>query len=86
MQERSFRDNNGTSKVMIMGDEAPLGGNFEENSYVLANRPNANRKFKAPAAITKNIGIGSPGFAGVASLATIIAVAGFIIAYLTLRY
>lgn len=86
MQERSFRDNNGTSRVMIMGDEAPLGGNFEENNYVLANRPMTGKKFKNATAMTKNIGIGSPGFAGVASLATIIAVAGLIIAYFTLRY
>ena len=86
MQERSFKDNNGTSRVMMTHDDAPLGGNFGEDSYVLANRPSTGKKMKTPEAITKNIGIGSPGFAGVASLATIIAVAGAIIAYLTLRY
>ncbi len=86
MVEKSFKDNNGTSKVKIEGNDAPLGGDFERENYVIANRPRKDSKVKAPEFLTKNIGIGSPGFAGVASLAAIIAVAGVIIAYLTLRY
>lgn len=86
--ERKFADKNGTSRVMIEGNGAPLGGDFENNTYVIANHisKNTNKKMKAPGAMTDNIGPGSSGFAGVATLAVIIAIAGVVIAYLTLRY
>ena len=45
-----------------------------------------NRNAKRDKIKAHDIGIKSNGFAAVASLATIIAVAGVIVAYLTLRY
>ena len=79
--EKSFSDERGNSRVIIEGDNAPLNLNPYCN-YVLGNRPqNTKSKIKA-----HDIGIKSNGFAAVASLATIIAVAGVIVAYLTLRY
>ena len=86
--EKRFTDNGGTSRMTIEGNGAPLGGDFENNTYVIANHisKNSNKKMKAPGAITQNIGPGSNGFAGVATLAAIIAIAGVVIAYLTLRY
>lgn len=90
MAERKFTDNNGVSKVILEGNDAPLGGDFANNKYVIANHVSKNnsnsRKMKAPGIARDNIGIGSSGFAGVFTLATVIAVAGVIIAYLTLRY
>ena len=80
--EKEFVDANGKSNLTIEGNEAPLGGDFINNHHILANRPN-NKKPKIQA---MNIGPGSNGFAGVAVLASIIALAGVIIAYLTLRY
>ena len=87
MAERSFKDNNGVSKVMIEGNNAPLGGDFANNNYVIANHISKNsKKMSAPGIARDNIGIGSAGFAGVITLASIVAVAGAVIAYLTLRY
>ncbi len=83
--ERTFTDNNGKSRMTIEGNDAPLGGRLDEGTenYTLANRPNSSaNKIKGPS----NIGPGSNGFAGVATLAAIIALAGVIIAYLTLRF
>ena len=84
-QEKSFTDKNGTSKLEIEGNNAPL--NMPEG-ITLANRPKTKvlskeiKRQKGGA----NIGIGSNGFAGVITLAGIIAIAGVIIAYLTLKY
>lgn len=88
MTERSFKDNNGVSKVILEGNGAPLGGDFVNNRYVIANHvsKNSNKRMKAPGIATDNIGIGSSGFAGVITLAAIVAIAGVIIAYLTLGY
>ena len=83
--EKTISDKNGKAKVMIEGNNAPLGGFLGEGTenYVLANKPNTNKKkINGPS----NIGPGSNGFATVATLATIIAVAGAIIAYLTLKF
>lgn len=86
MAERKFTDNNGVSKVILEGNNAPLGGDFANNNYVIANHVSKNSRKKAPGIARDNIGIGSAGFAGVITLASIIAVAGAVIAYLTLRY
>lgn len=75
--EKTFKDANGTSKIEIEGDMAPLNMPKKVN---LVNRPKNNGKHLT------NIGPKSNGFAGVATLAVIIAVAGIIVAYLTLRY
>ena len=86
--EKTFTDKNGTSKVMLEGNGAPLGGDFENNTYVIANHVSAKTrtKLKDDGLLKGNIGIGSSGFAGVFTLATVIAIAGIIIAYFTLRY
>lgn len=86
MAEKIFKDNNGVSKVMIEGNDAPLGGDFANNNYVIANHVSKSSKRNAPGIARDNIGIGSAGFAGVITLASIVAVAGAVIAYLTLRY
>ena len=87
MAERSFTDNNGVSKVILEGNGAPLGGDFANNKYVIANHVSTNsKKMRAPGIARDNIGIGSSGFAGVITLASIIAIGGVIVAYLTLGY
>ena len=86
MAERSFKDNNGVSKVILEGNDAPLGGDFANNKYVIANHVSKNSKNKTPGIARENIGVGSAGFAGVITLASIVAIAGAIIAYLTLRF
>lgn len=90
-KERAFSDKNGKSNMTIESNGAPLGGDFSNNNYVIANhvskdKPKTKKKIKAPGVMTDNIGPGSSGFAGVATLAAIIAIAGIVIAYLTLRY
>lgn len=90
--EKTFTDKDGNSKMTIESNGAPLGGDFENNSYVIANHASKGKaktktkSLKAPGAMTQNIGPGSSGFAGVATLAAIIAIAGIVVAYLTLRY
>ena len=88
MAERTFTDNNGVSKVILEGNDAPLGGDFDNNNYVIANHisKNNSKKMRTPGIARDNIGIGSSGFAGVITLASIVAIAGVIIAYLTLGY
>lgn len=76
--EKSFKDQRGKAKVIIEGDKAPL--NMPEGHVVLANRPK-NSDSKMP-----DIGIRSNGFAGVATLAGLIAVFGAVIAFIALRY
>lgn len=82
--ERTFTDNNGTSKLNIESDGAPL--NMPEGNITLVNRPKVKTKTLSKNIKSQNIGISSNGFAGVITLAGIIAIAGVIIAYLTLRY
>lgn len=90
--ERAFSDKNGKSKVTFESNGAPLGGDFANNNYVIANHVSKDkpktrtRSLKKPGVMTDNIGPGSSGFAGVATLAAIIAIAGVVVAYLTLRY
>lgn len=88
MAERSFTDNNGVSKVILEGNGAPLGGDFSNNKYVIANHVSKNnsRKMRTPGIARENIGIGSSGFAGVITIASIVAIGGVIVAYLTLGY
>lgn len=76
--ERQFTDASGKSKMIIEGSDAPL--NMPEGNVTLANRPKTKKTFG------QDIGPGSSGFAGIATLAVIVALAGAIIAFLTLRY
>ena len=88
MAERSFTDNNGVSKVILESNGAPLGGDFANNKYVIANHvsKSSNKKSRLPVIARDNIGIGSSGFAGVITLAAIVAIGGVIVAFLTLGY
>lgn len=76
--EKCFKDQRGKAKVIIEGDKAPL--NMPEGGITLANRPKKSGS-KMP-----DIGIRSNGFAGIATLAGLIAVFGAIIAFIALRY
>lgn len=78
--EKQFTDSNGKSKVIIEGNDAPL--NMPSEGVTLANRPKVKTRVKT----MPNIGPKSNGFVGVVSLAAIIAVAGILFAYFTLRY
>ncbi len=83
--EKQFSDERGNSKVIIEGSNAPLNIDPSMN-YVLSNAPknykhNSKKKVKAT-----DIGIKSNGFAAVATLALIVAAAGALIAFFTLRY
>lgn len=78
--EKQITDSNGNSKVIIEGNDAPL--NIPEGNITLANRPKVKTRTKT----MPNIGPKSNGFAGVATLAVIIALAGALIFYFTLRY
>lgn len=88
MTERSFKDNNGVSKVVLESNGAPLGGDFANNRYVIANHvsKSSEKRMKTPGFARDNIGIGSSGFAAVITLAAIIAIGGVIVAFLTLGY
>ena len=84
--ETILRDTSkGDSKVLIQNDGNEL--NMPE-TYVLANKPKTLTKSKVKDFVTGNpdVGKGSAGFVGVITLASIIAIAGAIIAFLTLRY
>ena len=75
----------GNAHMFIEGDGAEL--NMPEN-FVLANKPHSGKSSKMKEFVTgnPNVGKGSAGFVGVITLASIIAIAGAIIAFLTLRY
>lgn len=89
-KEMSFKDSNGASMITMEGNGAPLGGDFASNNYTIANHTSKGktrvRSLKTPGIVRDNIGPGSAGFAGVATLAVIIALAGVLIAYFTLKY
>lgn len=76
--EKSFKDQRGKAKVIINGDDAPL--KMPEGGITLVNRP------KKEGGKLPDIGIKSNGFAGVATLAGIIAIFGAIIAFIAFRY
>ncbi len=75
----------GNAHMFIEGSDAEL--NMPEN-FVLANKPNSGKSSKMKEFVTgnPNVGKGSAGFVGVITLASIFAIAGAIIAFLTLRY
>ena len=81
----SDANGNGNAHMYIESDGADLN---MPNSYVLANKPNSGKSSKVKNFVTgnPNVGKGSAGFASVITLAGIIAIAGAIVAFLTLRY
>jgi len=81
-KERTFEDNGGKSRVVIESDNAPL--NMPSN-VTLINRPKVKKKVKTNP-LLQDIGPKSQGFAGVALLAGLIALAGVALAYFNLRY
>ncbi len=78
----TFEDNGGKSRVVIESDNAPL--NMPSN-VTLVNRPKVKKKVKTNP-LLQDIGPKSQGFAGVALLAGLIALAGVALAYFNLRY
>lgn len=92
--ERNF--GNG-SKLSIEGDNGTLNMSSDK-TYTLANNPKKNTSGKLVRVLKTNItngrdslgpevvSPGNKGFASVIGLAAIIAVAGVIVAFLTLRY
>jgi len=81
-KEGTFEDNGGKSRVVIESDNAPL--NMPSN-VTLVNRPKVKKKIKTNP-LLQDIGPKSQGFAGVALLAGLIALAGVALAYFNLRY
>ena len=81
-KEGTFEDNGGKSRVVIESDNAPL--NMPSN-VTLVNRPKVKKKVKTNP-LLQDIGPKSQGFAGVALLAGLIALAGVAFAYFNLRY
>ena len=82
--EKKVADKNGGFTVSANSDGKQLGGSFGSTNYVIANHK-AKTKIRKMS-MGSNIGKGSNGFAGVATLATIIALAGIIIAFFALKY
>lgn len=82
--EKKTADKDGGFTVSANSDGKPLGGDFINTKYVIANHKSKTKVRKMN--MGTNIGKGSNGFAGVATLATIIALAGIIIAYFALKY
>lgn len=83
--EKTFVDRNGTSRLEIEGSGTPIE---MPEAITLVNKPKTkvlSKEIKNSKNVA-NIGIGSNGFAGVITLAGIIAISGFIITYLLLRY
>ena len=81
----SDANGNGDAHMYIESDGADLN---MPDSYVLANKPRSGKSSKVKNFVTgnPNVGKGSAGFASVITLASIIAIAGAIVAFLTLRY
>lgn len=81
-KESSFEDNGGKSRVIIESNNEPLN---MPNNVTLVNRPKVKKKVKTNP-LLQDIGPKSQGFAGVALLAGLIALAGVALAYFKLRY
>ena len=81
-KEGTFEDNEGRSRIIIESDNAPI--NMPSN-VTLVNRPKVKRRVKTNP-LLEDIGPKSQGFAGVALLAGLIALAGVALAYFNLRY
>jgi len=84
--EKKVADKNGGFTVSANSDGKQLGGSFGNTNYVIANHKAKTKIRKMSMGMGSNIGKGSNGFAGVATLATIIALAGIIIAFFALKY
>ena len=81
-KEGTFEDNEGRSRIIIESDNDPI--NMPSN-VTLVNRPKVKRRVKTNP-LLEDIGPKSQGFAGVALLAGLIALAGVALAYFKLRY
>lgn len=80
--ESTFEDNGGRARVVIESDNAPI--NMPSN-VTLVNRPKVKKRVKTNP-LLDDIGPKSQGFAGVALLAGLIALAGVVLAYFNFRY
>jgi len=88
--EREFIDEKGDRATITIESQNSYSTNLKENSYKMAEnmRPKNNPLVKARKEnmLNSDIGFKSSGFAQVAALAAITAIAGLIFAYLTLRF
>ena len=75
----------GNAHMFIESDEKELN---MPKKYILVNRPKCVKSSRIKDFVTgnPNVGKGSAGFVGVITLASIITVAGAIIAFLAFRY
>ncbi len=82
-----LNDVNGNGNACMYIEDDNMDVNIP-NSYVLANKPHSGKMSKTRQFITgnPNVGRGSNGFASVITLASIVAIAGAIIAFFSLRY
>lgn len=85
-EEKKIRleDKNGTSTISYTDDGGYLPINPSEH-YAIVSDMKKKRNYRKNV-LTDNIGPGSQGFAGIAVLASIIAIAGFITIFLTFKY
>jgi len=88
--QRDFIDEKGERATIIIESQNSYNTNLKQNHYKLAEnmRPKNNPLVKARKEnlLNSDIGFRSGGFAQVAALAAITAIAGLIFAYLTLRF
>lgn len=81
--KRDFVDEKGIENTMIAeGSKA----NFMRDKNYKLQHEFQNPKKKAKGLFTSDIGVHSSGFAGIMGLATIISIAGIILAYLFWRF
>ena len=81
--EREFVDANGDAAKVILEDSNGEPVNLKKGeTYKLAMGP---KKMRKKGVFTSSIGPGSHGFAQIATLATIVAVGGIIIAFIMFR-
>ena len=86
--EKEFIDENGEEAKVVIESGNSIQVNMGQNNYKIATEMRNKPKtlIKKRGIFTSNIGPKSEGFAGVFTLAAIIALAGVIIAFITLRF
>lgn len=86
IMKTKFVDECGENEVTIEPCN-PYKLNMGQNTYKIAEGMKPKTKaFKKSNPLTSDIGFKSEGFAQIATLATIVAIAGIVVAYLLLRF
>lgn len=83
--EKNFIDERGEESKVVIESGNDFQINMSGGSYKLANEMRPRKRTGRKGIFTSNIGPGSNGFAGIATLAIIVALAGIIIAFIVLR-